>query len=48
MGWGVTQSNVPYWIVANSWSDEWGMNVSSRLVIDKGGLLYYFLINYHT
>nr|AKC55969.1 Fowlerpain-3 [Naegleria fowleri] len=26
VGWGVTQSNVPYWIVANSWSDEWGMN----------------------
>ncbi|KAG2379460.1 hypothetical protein C9374_006577 [Naegleria lovaniensis] len=26
VGWGVTQSNLPYWIVANSWSEEWGMN----------------------
>jgi len=25
LGWGV-QNNEPYWLVANSWNDSWGMN----------------------
>jgi len=26
IGWGVTSTNTPYWIVANSWNVQWGMN----------------------
>lgn len=26
IGWGVTSTNVAYWIVANSWNVQWGMN----------------------
>jgi cathepsin B len=26
VGWGVSESGMDYWTVANSWSDEWGMN----------------------
>jgi cathepsin B len=26
VGWGVTSTGVPYWIIANSWSTSWGMS----------------------
>lgn len=26
VGWGETDDNVPYWIVANSWNTSWGLD----------------------
>jgi len=26
LGWGVDSSSTPYWIVANSWNEDWGNN----------------------
>jgi len=26
IGWGVDTNNVPYWTIANSWTDSWGDN----------------------
>ncbi|VDM83691.1 unnamed protein product [Strongylus vulgaris] len=24
IGWGVTETGVPYWTIANSWNTDWG------------------------
>jgi len=26
VGWGETNDRIPYWVVANSWSTDWGLN----------------------
>lgn len=24
LGWGVQNGNIPYWLIANSWNNDWG------------------------
>ncbi len=35
VGWDVDGYGVPYWIAINSWSSNWGMNGSCKLVLSN-------------
>ena len=32
IGWGETDDKVPYWIVANTWGEDWGENGYFRII----------------
>lgn len=41
VGWGITNdTNIPYWIVRNSWGTDWGLNGNFYLTrgINKCGI----------